>query len=473
MRSVMIHLFLVCLLVLGIGYLAFGHDGTHTTSEPHAHPENATSWDATFETFYELLKTDPEAARLELQSVAKELFNGHALTEEWIELFYRISLKSIEQSETESPMKIIPDVTRTYELGLEMLTAMDTEKYAEEIQLHREALAYYTELAEFIQEVGGESLGSKEVSKDAPSDAQEEDSQPVPELSEAEQQEQRDNQQLMEKFYELLPTDPAAARKELNIYAARSYQGHPLTEEWTELIFRISSEGEATVSEVTRFLETTKQIRTDMDPEKYAEEIKTLEDNLAQLKMVAKIYESQGRADAKIPFNMAASNKQDDKRVKQEAAADAPKVSHQEKIGKPAPDFQVIDLKGQELSLKKYRGQVVLLDFWATWCFPCRVEIPHIKKVYDTYKDQQFEVIGISLDQTRSVLDSYIEKQDITWPQLLEGAPAVAKMYNVTGIPATFLIDGEGIVRRVKLRGRALEAAVAELVKENLEKQAE
>ena len=99
--------------------------------------------------------------------------------------------------------------------------------------------------------------------------------------------------------------------------------------------------------------------------------------------------------------------------------------------------------------------------------------MPHLKKVYDTYKDQKFEIIGISLDRTRAVLDSYIEKQDITWPQFLDNGRAVTKMYNVTGIPATFLIDGEGIVREVKLRGSALEEAVAELVKENLAKQVE
>ena len=273
----------------------------------------------------------------------------------------------------------------------------------------------------------------------------------------------------MEKFYELIPTDPEAAREELDTYAAILYQGHPLTEEWIELLFRMGSEGAATISDVTRFLKMSKQIRVDMDPEKYAKEIKELADSLEQVKLVAKIYERDGMTDAKIPFNPNSG----DKKSKQKGASAAPKVSHREKIGKPAPDFQVIDLKGQELSLEKYRGQVVLLDFWATWCIPCRAEMPHLKKVYDTYKDRKFEVIGISLDQSKSVLDSYIEKQNITWQQFLDEGRAVAKMYNVTGIPATFLIDGEGIVRKVKLRGSALEEAVAELVKENLAKQVE
>ena len=148
------------------------------------------------------------------------------------------------------------------------------------------------------------------------------------------------------------------------------------------------------------------------------------------------------------------------------------KVSHTEKIGKPAIDFQVTDSKGQEVSLKKFRGQVVLLDFWATWCVPCIAEMPHLKEIYDKYKDQNFEIVGISLDQTQTALDSYIEEQNITWTQFLDSG-AVAKMYNVTSIPATFLIDGEGIVREVELRGSALEEAVAELVQENLAKQTE
>ena len=472
MRFLMINLFLICFFLFGIGYLAFGHDGTDTTSEPHTQHTSDASWDVALETFYELIKTDPEAARLELQTVAKELFNGHPRTKEWVELFYKvfyeISLKETEQNGTEFPAELISDLIGVSELGLEMLTTMDTEKYAEQIQLHRDALEYYTELAEFAEAFGDKSPVSDEV----PSDAQKQASQTEPELSDAEKEEQIATKH-MEKFYELLPTDPEAARKELDTCAAISYQGHPLTEEWVELIFGMGSEGAATISEITRFLEMTKQIRTDMDTEKYAKEIKSLEDSLEQIKMVAKIYERDGMTDAKIPFSLNSEDKKSDKKSKQENTSAAPKVSHREKIGKPAPDFQVIDLKGQELSLKKYRGQVVLLDFWATWCFPCRAEMPHLKKIYDTYKDQKFEIIGISLDQSKSVLDSYIETQNITWQQFIDDSRAVTQMYNVTGIPATFLIDGDGIVREVKLRGRALDEAVAELVKENLAKQAE
>ena len=462
MRFVMINLFLVCMFLFGIGYLAFSDTGTDADSQ--GHDENNAAWDAHLETCYELFKTDPEAARVELDRVAKELFNEHPLTEEWIEhfyqVFYRIGLNETGQDKIENPWEIIPDLIRVYELGLEMLTAVDPEKYAKEIQHHRDALEYYTGFAEQVEAAGAKPL----VADKTTSDAQENTSQSEAELSDAEKEAQILTQH-MEKFYELLATDPDAARKELETGAAIAYQGHPLAKEWVELFFRMGSEGGATVSDIIRFTEMMRQMRTDMDPEKYADEIKEITDNLEQLKLVAKMYELDGKSDTKIPFSMKSADKKSEKKD----ASNAPNISHSEKIGKPAMDFQAVDLKGQELSLKKFRGQVVLLDFWATWCVPCKAEMPHLKKVYDKYKDQKFEIIGISLDHGQAVLDSYIEKQDITWPQFLDNG-TVAKMYNVTGIPATFLIDGDGIVRKVQLRGNALETAVAELVKKNLAK---
>jgi len=83
-------------------------------------------------------------------------------------------------------------------------------------------------------------------------------------------------------------------------------------------------------------------------------------------------------------------------------------LNPREWIGKPALDFQVTDVKGEELSLEEYRGQVVLLDFWATWCGPCITEIPNVKKAYEKYKDQKFQIIGISLDRSMKPLTAYI-----------------------------------------------------------------
>ena len=147
-----------------------------------------------------------------------------------------------------------------------------------------------------------------------------------------------------------------------------------------------------------------------------------------------------------------------------------PMVQPSEWIGKPALDFQATDLKGEALSLEKYRGQVVLLDFWATWCGPCIREIPSVKRTYEKYKDQNFQIIGISLDRSKEPLEAYIEKEELAWIHYWDNTGKIANLYNVQGIPSTFLIDGEGIIRKTDLSGHSLETAVAELVTENLTK---
>ena len=153
-------------------------------------------------------------------------------------------------------------------------------------------------------------------------------------------------------------------------------------------------------------------------------------------------------------------------------ASQGPGMTASEWIGKPALDFQVTDLKGEELSLEKYRGQVVLLDFWATWCGPCIAEIPNVKRTYEKYKDQKFQIIGISLDRSITPLEEYIEQKELGWVHYWDNGGKVSDMYKVRAIPSTFLIDGEGTIRKTNLRGHALEHAVEDLVKENLAKPA-
>lgn len=151
------------------------------------------------------------------------------------------------------------------------------------------------------------------------------------------------------------------------------------------------------------------------------------------------------------------------------ASAANPSPSPSQFVNKPALDFQVTGLRGEPLSLSQYRGQVVLLDFWATWCGPCIAEMPNVKETYAKYKNQKFEIIGISLDNSTVPLEAYIASEGIMWRQYWDNGGRISNMYNVRAIPSTFLIDGAGIIRQVNLRGSALEMAVAELVRENFE----
>ena len=150
------------------------------------------------------------------------------------------------------------------------------------------------------------------------------------------------------------------------------------------------------------------------------------------------------------------------------SAQSAPGMNSSEWTGKPASDFHVTDLNGEALSLEQYRGQVVLLDFWATWCPPCIAEIPNVKKTYEKYKDQKFQIVGISLDRSKEPLEAYIEKEGLAWLHYWDNIGKVSNLYKVQTIPSTFLIDGEGVIRKTNLPGHALEHAVAELVNENL-----
>ena len=136
-----------------------------------------------------------------------------------------------------------------------------------------------------------------------------------------------------------------------------------------------------------------------------------------------------------------------------------------ELIGKPVPDFTATNLDGNPISIQDYRGKVVLLDFWAVWCAPCIAEIPNVKRVYDTYKDEGFDVIGVSLDFEETILRDYIQTNDIQWRQIFDTL-SVARQYGILAIPAPWLIDREGKLITPNARGHDLERLVVEALKE-------
>ena len=140
--------------------------------------------------------------------------------------------------------------------------------------------------------------------------------------------------------------------------------------------------------------------------------------------------------------------------------------------GKPVTDFSATDLDGNPISLQDSRGKVVLLDFWAVWCGFCIDEMPNLKRVYDTYKDQGFDIIGISLDDEESELRDYIKENDIQWRQIFDnarGEDSLVRQYGIRGIPAPWLIDRNGTLITHKARGEDLERLVVEALKDKPE----
>jgi peroxiredoxin len=138
-----------------------------------------------------------------------------------------------------------------------------------------------------------------------------------------------------------------------------------------------------------------------------------------------------------------------------------------DKVGKPAPDVAAKDLKGERFRLESLRGKYVLLDFWATWCAPCVAELPRLQSAYDKYRESGFEIVGVSLDETKDAVTDFVKVRNIRWPQIHNAScdADLVEAFGVTTIPATFLIDPQGAITRLELRGPALDRTLEKLLK--------
>lgn len=135
-------------------------------------------------------------------------------------------------------------------------------------------------------------------------------------------------------------------------------------------------------------------------------------------------------------------------------------------VGKQAPDFTVTGQDGEEYTLKQLiQGKkYVLIDFWASWCVPCRKEIPNLKKEYAAYADKGFAIISISTDKVEADWLKALEQEKLEWPNFRDASGSISKLYNIKTIPALFFVDANGVLLAEGLRGEELGKKLVELL---------
>ena len=134
-----------------------------------------------------------------------------------------------------------------------------------------------------------------------------------------------------------------------------------------------------------------------------------------------------------------------------------------------SPEIDGVGFDGKRLKLSDYRGKVVVLVFWGTWCGPCMREVPHERELAERLKDKPFAVLGVNCDDDKQAAASAIKSERITWPNWHDGAPdegPITKSYHIRSYPSVFLIDGNGIIRQKHIVGEALDKAVDDLLAE-------
>jgi cytochrome c biogenesis protein CcmG/thiol:disulfide interchange protein DsbE len=115
--------------------------------------------------------------------------------------------------------------------------------------------------------------------------------------------------------------------------------------------------------------------------------------------------------------------------------------------GLEMPNFTFPDINGKEVSLSDHRGKVVLVNVWATWCPPCRQEMPSMQSLYEKFKGENFEILAVSIDsEGREAVAPFMRKMNLTFPALLDPGETIRSLYGITGVPESFIIDKQGIL---------------------------
>jgi len=133
------------------------------------------------------------------------------------------------------------------------------------------------------------------------------------------------------------------------------------------------------------------------------------------------------------------------------APSSTPTPTQGTKIGNLAPNFQLQNLDGQTVSLSNLRNKPVLINFWATWCSPCRSEMPYIQEIYEEWSDKGLVVLAINMGESSSKVDEFMQSHNLSFTVLLDTKQDVAQRYNITGIPTTFFVDKDGIIQAAKI----------------------
>jgi len=136
-------------------------------------------------------------------------------------------------------------------------------------------------------------------------------------------------------------------------------------------------------------------------------------------------------------------------------------------IGMTAPDFVMNDQNGKPLMLSQFKGKVIVLDFWATWCGPCRRELPHFKELWGKYKSKDVVFIGISLDKDLEKWKQFIKTENMDWFHVADGkfwSNAIAQQYGVESIPSVWVIDNMGVIKGKHLYGGEVESTIEQVV---------
>lgn len=120
-------------------------------------------------------------------------------------------------------------------------------------------------------------------------------------------------------------------------------------------------------------------------------------------------------------------------------------------VGSRAPDFKLAALDGPDLTLSALRGNVVVLNFWATWCGPCRAEMPALEQVGQQYRERGLRIVGVDVQESPDKVREFLPEVGVTFPIVFDSDTALARRYRAGGLPASFIIDREGTVREIKL----------------------